>query len=76
MENKVIIESRDFAQVVFENVAEWYFESKPIECKFTLSQLFKVEPTDFIGIYRVRLDHPYLLNIDSFYYVLGWIHMS
>jgi len=48
-----MIESRDYAQVVFECVGECYTESQQLECFFTLSQLLKVEPTDFIGIFKV-----------------------
>ncbi len=53
MEDLVIVESKDYAQVVFEDVRECYIERQPLECLFNLNELLKVNETDWIGIYKV-----------------------
>jgi hypothetical protein len=53
MEDMVIVESKDYAQVVFEDVRECYTERQPLECLFNLNELLKVDDTDWIGIYKV-----------------------
>lgn len=49
----MIVESKDYAQVVFEDVKECYLENQPLECLFNLNGLLKASDTDWIGIYRV-----------------------
>jgi hypothetical protein len=43
--------------VIFET-EEFYPEGKPVECLFRLNGSFKVEPTDFIGIFKVGVSSP------------------
>jgi hypothetical protein len=50
-----IVESSEHNQIIFENVPEFYCEGRPVECLFRLTGSFKVEPTDFIGIFKVRV---------------------
>ena len=53
-EDIVIVESSDYAQVVFDDVNECYSHAKPLECVFTLNELLKIEEsTDWVGIYKV-----------------------
>lgn len=53
-EDIVIVESSDYAQVVFNDVKEMYSHAKPLECTFTLNELLKCEESnDWIGIYKV-----------------------
>ena len=53
MEDLVIVESKDYAQVVFEDVRECYAEGQTLECLFNLNELLKASETDWIGIYKV-----------------------
>lgn len=53
MEDLVIVESKDYAQVVFEDVRECYAESQSVECYFNLNELLKASDADWIGIYKV-----------------------
>ena len=52
-EDLVIVESTDYAQIVFDDVRECYSFNKPLECLFTLNDLIKPNETDWIGIYKV-----------------------
>lgn len=54
-EDIVIVDSSDYAQVVFEDVNECYTNAKPLECEFTLNELLKSGEgsIDWIGIYKV-----------------------
>jgi Tax1-binding protein 1 len=52
-EDIVIVESKDYAQVIFDDVKECYTENQPLECSFTISELLKPDAADWIGIYRV-----------------------
>jgi hypothetical protein len=53
MEDIVIVESKDYAQVVFDDVKECYTENHPLECWFNLNELLKANSSDTIGIYKV-----------------------
>ena len=53
MEDLVIIESKDYSQVVFDDVSECYREENDLVCHFTLNELLKPIQTDYIGIYKV-----------------------
>lgn len=53
MEDVVIVESKDYAQVVFDDVKECYTENHPLECWFNLNELLKAGPSDTVGIYKV-----------------------
>lgn len=53
-EDIVIIDSSDYAQVVFEDVNECFSHCKPLECEFTLNELLTgSDSIDWIGIYKV-----------------------
>jgi hypothetical protein len=68
MEDIVIVESNDYAQVLFDDVQECYGEHKDLTCHFTLNEFLEIDKNDFIGIYKVGFikhkDHVVLLNID------------
>ena len=49
----VLVESKDFAQVVFADVHDDYAENAQIECEFALNELLKADETDWIGVYKV-----------------------
>jgi hypothetical protein len=53
MEDIVIIESKDYSQVVFDEIKDCYREDLNLECFFTLNELIKPDQTDFIAIYKV-----------------------
>ena len=53
MEDIVIVESKDYAQVVFDDVKECFMENQPLECLFNLNELLKPNGSDWIGIYKV-----------------------
>lgn len=53
MEDLVMVESKDYAQVVFEDVKECYSENQDLECLFCLNDLLKADASDWIGIYKV-----------------------
>lgn len=65
-EDIVIVDSSDYAQVVFDDVKECYSNAKPLECVFTLNELLKSEDsTDWIGIYKVGFSScdEYMCNV-------------
>lgn len=49
----VLVESKDFAQVVFADVHDEYAENATCECEFTLNELLAADQTDWIGVYKV-----------------------
>lgn len=49
----VLIDSKDFAQVVFDEVRDEYAEGNGIECEFTLNELLAADEADWIGVYKV-----------------------
>jgi hypothetical protein len=53
MEDLVIIEAKDYEQVIFENIEEFYPEGINLECLFSINELHKIDESDFVGIYRV-----------------------
>lgn len=53
MEDIVVIDTKDYAQVVFDDVHENYSENQPIECWFNLNELLKADTSDWIGIFKV-----------------------
>lgn len=53
MDDLVIVEPKDYSQVVFDDVKESYPLNIDLIVHFTLNELLKAAETDFIGIYRV-----------------------
>jgi len=53
MEDIVIVESHDYAQVVFDEIKDCFTENQPLECYFTINDLLKADPSDMIGIFKV-----------------------
>ena len=53
MDDIVVVQSQDYAQILFEDLNESYPESQDLECLFSLNELVKIESTDWIGIYKV-----------------------
>ncbi len=53
MDDLVIVEPKDYSQVVFDDVKESYPLNIDLIVYFTLNELLKAAETDFIGIYRV-----------------------
>jgi len=52
-EDLVIVDSTDYAQVVFDDVKECFSYDKPLTCVFTLNSLLRADKSDWIGIYKV-----------------------
>lgn len=52
-QDMVLVESKDYAQVVFDEVKEDYAENTTIECEFNLNELLKADESDWIGVYKV-----------------------
>lgn len=52
-EDIVIVDTKDYAQVVFDDVKECYVEKSPVECLFSLNSLLKASTADSIGIFQV-----------------------
>ena len=61
----VIVETTDYAQVVFEDVKETFTNARQLECAFTLNELLKADESDWIGIYKVGFENcnDYLANV-------------
>lgn len=57
MEDIVVIQSQDYAQILFEDLNECYAESQDLECVFTLNELVKIDTSDWIGIYKVGFNN-------------------
>lgn len=57
MNDLVVVESNDYAQVIFEHVKELYFENENLDCYFNLNQHLKPDENDFIGIYKVGFNN-------------------
>jgi len=53
MDEIVIVESHDYAQVVFDEIKDCFTENQPLECHFTINELLKADPSDSIGIFKV-----------------------
>ena len=58
MEDMVIVESKDYAQVLFDDVCETYANARPLECSFTLSELLTpANAGDMVAIFKVGFVH-------------------
>ena len=68
MEDIVIVESHDYAQVVFDEIRDCFIENQPLECHFTINELLKADHSDWIGVYKVGFlnhkDHYCFAQID------------
>ena len=68
MEDLVIVDSNDYAQVVFDEIRDCFTENQPLECHFTINELLKADPADWIGIYKVGFlnhkDHYCFVQVD------------
>lgn len=53
MEDIVIVESHDYAQVVFDDIKDCFKENQSLECHFTINSLLKADLSDWVGIYKV-----------------------
>ena len=53
VEDIVIIDSNDYAQVIFDDVKECFIENQPLECHFNLNDLLRADSSDMIGVYKV-----------------------
>ena len=53
MDEIVIVESHDYAQVVFDEIKDCFVENQPLECHFSINELLKADPSDSIGIFKV-----------------------
>jgi len=75
-EDLVIVESTDYAQVVFDDVRDCFSYDKPLNCVFTLNNLLKADKSDWIGIYKVYTLtlFIYLLKFINLKIKKGWIH--
>ena len=64
----MIVETKDYAQVIFEDVESSYSENQDLECSFTINELLKPDSTDSVGIFKIGFqvykDHVCIEPID------------
>ncbi|CAF1053420.1 unnamed protein product [Brachionus calyciflorus] len=53
MDDCVMVQSQDYAQVIFEDLKDAYTENQDLECLFSFNDLVKMDSSDWIGIYKV-----------------------
>uniref|UniRef100_A0A8C3G910 Tax1 (human T-cell leukemia virus type I) binding protein 1a n=1 Tax=Cyclopterus lumpus TaxID=8103 RepID=A0A8C3G910_CYCLU len=58
METEVLImETSNFAHVIFQNVGKSFMPQAPLECCYTLTPYITPNPKDWVGIFKVRHTH-------------------
>ena len=61
MEDLVIIEAKDYQQVIFEEIQDFYARNTNLNCSIIINDLLKINESDFVGIYKVGFK-----NLDEF----------
>ena len=76
----MIVESKDYAQVIFDDVENCYAENQAIECSFTINELLKPDSSDAIGIFKasehlvaIHAFHQSWSVFQGFFGYLDWI---
>lgn len=50
-----IMETSNFAHVLFQDVGKSFLPQAPLECRYTLTPYITPHPKDWVGIFKVRL---------------------
>lgn len=50
-----VMETSNFAHVIFQNVGKSFPPQAPLECRYTLTPFITPNPKDWVGIFKVRL---------------------
>ncbi|CAG5890488.1 unnamed protein product [Menidia menidia] len=48
-----IMETSNFAHVIFQNVGKSFLPQAPLECRYTLTPYITPHPKDWVGIFKV-----------------------
>lgn len=48
-----IMETSNFAHVIFQNVGKSFLPQAPLECRYTLTPYITPNPKDWVGIFKV-----------------------
>lgn len=48
-----IMETSNFAHVIFQNVGKSFLPQAPLECRYTLTPYISPHPKDWVGIFKV-----------------------
>lgn len=49
-----IMETSNFAHVLFQDVGKSFLPQAPLECRYTLTPYITPHPKDWVGIFKVR----------------------
>lgn len=52
-----LMETSNFAHVIFQNVGKSFLPQAPLECRYTLTPYIAPHPKDWVGIFKVRNKH-------------------
>lgn len=52
-----IMETSNFAHVIFQNVGKSFLPQAPLECRYTLTPYIAPHPKDWVGIFKVHDTH-------------------
>lgn len=63
-----IMETSNFAHVIFQNVGKSFLPQAPLECRYTLTPYITPHPKDWVGIFKVH--HRYITAVPNIPYSL------
>lgn len=49
-----VMETSNFAHVIFQNVGKSFLPQAPLECRYTLTPYITPHPKDWVGIFKVQ----------------------
>lgn len=52
-----VMETSNFAHVIFQNVGKSFLPQAPLECRYTLTPYITPHPKDWVGIFKVHHIH-------------------
>lgn len=52
-----VMETSNFAHVIFQNVGKSFLPQAPLECRYTLTPYIAPHPKDWVGIFKVHHTH-------------------
>lgn len=52
-----VMETSNFAHVIFQNVGKSFLPQAPLECRYTLTPYITPHPKDWVGIFKVHHAH-------------------
>lgn len=64
-----IMETSNFAHVLFQDVGKSFLPQAPLECRYTLTPYITPHPKDWVGIFKVsKSTHKSLLLLEEVLY--------